>query len=260
MRTAGRMHRTTLGWLAITLLALSSARVATADEETLPDAMTILDRAEAACGDAAKISAIRTIVYQGESEMMGMKGSVTESYARPMKALSVTEYPGLGKMLSGTDGKTVWEDNGPQGVVIHEGHSAELMRHGYAARLSIPWRDVYSGFELEGIAKVKGRDCYKMRLTAEGVLPEYCYFDCDTYRPARVELTLLEPSGQKLPIQITYSDWKQVNDVWYAHRHEIGLNRMTIVLRYSKIEHNVKLKDDLFELPANVKQAAAERR
>ena len=259
MRTAGMTPHNTLGWLAILLLAMASARVATADEDTLPDAMTILDRAEAACGDAAKISAIRTIVYHGESEMMGMKGSVTESYARPMKALSVTEYPGLGKMLSGTDGEIVWEDNGPQGVVIHEGNSAELMRHGYAARLSIPWREVYSGFQLEGVAKVGERDCYKIRLTADGVLPEYCYFDCEAYRPARVELTLLEPSGQKLPIQITYSDWKQVNGVWYAHRHEIGLNRMTIVVRYSKIEHNVKLKDDLFDLPANVKQAATKK-
>ena len=143
---------------------------------------------------------------------------------------------------------------------IHEGNPKILKQHDYASKLMFPFEEVYSSAQTLGVEKIDGIDCYKVELTPKEGRKEICYYDKETLLARRVELILDEPlSGQQLPIQITFGDYRDVNGVKHAFHSRIKVSMMEFEWVYQSIQHNVKIPDSTFALPAEVANKVKEK-
>jgi hypothetical protein len=238
-------------FLFLPALALATAPSLSA-QTVVPDATEICDKAEAAILREVDPDTIKSVRMTATSQVKGMnmKGKVTFTVAKPMLALRETDY-GMMKISDGTDGEVFWEINGPtMPPTVHRGSPRELMRHGYAAALQIPWRKLFDKVELVGEEDVDDHACWKIKMHAEGIAPFVMYYDKQTFLQRKGEFTYVGPDGdQKIHITLWMGDWRETEGVMASYYRKIRLSGMEI-----------ELDEDLFELPAPVVKAVAQSR
>ncbi len=228
--------------------------------QDLPSAESILDKMMVAQTGDRDVSKIETWRYTGRVSfpgMAGLEGRIVEVYGRPLQAYVRTELP-TGAMEDGTDGKVCWERNGIQGVTVHEGISAELLRRGYRSKLLRPWRESWKSARVIEKVEIDGRPHFKLELRPEHGAVDLMWVDAETFLPRRVELiaeALPEQEGVRVTIQIRYDDWKSVDGIRYCHRRHIKIGVVELVQELEKVETDVELADGVFALPADVRAA-----
>jgi hypothetical protein len=234
--------------------AASAAKTAGA----LPPAAEVLDAYVAATGGKAAYEKLQSRVATGSVSVpsMGQPARFTMYQEAPRKMRLVIELPGLGTEERGTDGKIAWSRSNMTGNRILEGaERAQLLRTG-ALRSEIEWRQLYKGAETVGVEDVDGHKAYKVALhTPEGTV-EHRFYDVDSKLLLRTTTVDRSPMGE-VPVDTVTSDYRKVDDLLISHKAVVRAMSMEQVLTLEKIEHNVPIDPERFQVPADVRAAPA---
>lgn len=254
-------------FLALAALAalLAGAAAAVAQEAAAPSAEEILARAIAASGPPERLAAVRTRHLTGAMRIpaMGLSAPLQVWQARPNLTAMELESPELGRISSGCDGQTCWENSSLQGPRLLAGSElAKVLRDAEFDGL-LNWRRFFTKAEAAGADTVDGRAAWKVVLTPTEGGPETWWFDAESGLPAKQSLTLDTPMGH-VPVTSWLSDYRDVNGVKspFLTRQSMMNGLQVIVLAMETLAENVELPADRFALPPEIaalkaKEAAA---
>src|SRR5271155_1179661 len=117
--------------LALALLAASLPLLGA--DAALPSVQTVMDHWIAVTGGRAAWEARHNLVEHATVDFakQGIKGTLTIYEAAPATYLGVTDLPGLGKIMDGSNGEVAWETSALQGPRIKQGAElADALRDG----------------------------------------------------------------------------------------------------------------------------------
>lgn len=251
------------GALALTLAAACGGGGAGAGPTTPPPgpakpaelttAEAVLEASIAAQGGRERIGTLKGLRQTGALVIpqMGMKGAMKLISAPPRSAVTTIELPGLGKIVQGITGEVAWEVNPITGSrVITGGERAQLLRES-TFNADLMWKQLYPKAELAGVVEFAGAPAYKVVLTSPEGDVQTRYFAKDTLLPSGVQMTIDSQMG-KVPVEMTISDWRDVNGIKYAHKLQRKEGPQTVEIVLEKIEHDPPLDPATFALPPEI--------
>jgi len=241
--------------IALLVLGPGAAPILAQPAEKLPAAAAVLDRYVEVTGGAAAYARLNNRKTTGTVEMVGqgLKGTLTTCSARPAKLHSLVEIEGIGTIEKGTDGKVVWEKSVLLGPQIKEGDEKALLLRSAFFDGTVNWRKVFKKAECQAVEAVDGKPCYKLVLTAAEGPAETRYYDKQSGLLVKVAFDLETPMGV-IPVESYFDEYKRVDGVLIPHQIRqvvLGMQETRIVLQ--RVEHNVEMPKDRFELPAEIR-------
>lgn len=248
-----RMRALAVRGTALTLGAwLLAAAVASAQ---LPKGEDVLEKYIKATGGKEAYEKLTNQVMHGKMEIVGaaIKGPVKTYSAIPVKMRVEVELEGIGKIEQGTDGKVVWEKNPLTGNRILMGEERATMLRRATFNSDIHWRKLYKTATCEAEEKLDGKTVYKVVLTPESGKPATHYYDKESGLLVKMMMVMESPMGE-LPSESTISDYKKVDGVLIPHTVRQKVLVQELVISIDKIEHNVKIPEERFAIPEEIKK------
>lgn len=226
----------------------------TTETEPLPKAEDVLDRFVKETGGKEAYEQIKSMVITGELTLaMNMKGKMTVHVVRPNKLASSVDLTGIGEIRTGSDGETVWALDPMQGPRILEGEERETTLEATQISEDANWRERYKKFEVTGVETVKGKPAFKVELTDKHDLTRTAFYDKESGLLVKQQRTTKTPQGE-IPMEIFISDYKKVGDLLLPHTTTMSAMGQEMKTTYEKIELNVEVPAEKFELPKEVKE------
>jgi len=242
---------------AVTFLAVF-VMVQPVRAQTLPKGEDILDKNLEATGGKAAREKCKNRVEKGTIEItsIGIKGEVTIFAAAPNKMYFVTKLEGIGQIEEGCDGKVAWSINPTTGPRIKEGAERDSALRRADLEADANWRKYTKKAECTGEETVDGKPCYKVELTmTDGQTRTHCY-DKSSY-------LLLKSSGAEktangdVNAESVFSDFRKVDGVLLPFKTKQTVISTEIIVTIDKVEHNVEIPENRFDLPGDIKKLAA---
>jgi hypothetical protein len=244
------------GLLLLTLSALGFALPRPVHADGLPKGEDILDKYVAATGGKEAYEKIKNRVLTGTMEISGqLKGKITIYQAAPNKMLTIAELGGIGKIEDGTDGKTVWERNPVTGPRVKTGEEKANALRDATLDGEVQWRKLYKKVACVAEEKIDGKPCYKLELTTPEGKVRTAYYDKQSNLLVKIITTEKSPMGD-ITVEATQSDYKKVDGLLIPHKLNQKAAGQDIVIVIEKVEQNVKLPDNRFDLPDDIKKLA----
>lgn len=232
---------------AVALLVSASAFAQTADE--------IVTKHIAARGGADKLKGIQTLVMENSMSVQGMEIPMTQTIVNGKSFRMEMNIMG-NSMVTVVDGETGWMIRPAmmQGTGEPEDLPAEDLK-GQSASLDpagalFNYKEKGSTVELVGTEKVNGKDAYHLKATNKmGKVSEH-WIDTNTFLETKSKTTVKQ-GGQEMVQEMTYSDFKDVDGIKFAHTMETE-NPMagTMTITMNKLTLNGKVDDSIFKKPA----------
>lgn len=253
------MHHLRNRFLPVAMLAaLVCSIAAAAPNEALPKADVILDKFVEATGGKGAYDKVHTEKWTGTFELVGkgVKGAVTAYRSEPNKSVTVVELEGIGSIQDGTDGETAWTLSSLQGPRIKQGDERAATMREATFRGPAEWRKLYKNAETTGVENVDDQACYKVVLTPNEGKPETRYFDKKSNLLVKLNMQLASPMGE-IPTETVLSDYKEQNGLSAPRKvHQKALGQ-EFLITINRVEYNIDMPKDRFDLPAEIKALAA---
>jgi hypothetical protein len=236
------------GWLL-------AGRPAPADE--LPKADEILDKYVKVTGGKEAYEKVKNRVSQGTVTLapFGVTGKITVYEAAPDKRYVEMELAGVGKVQEGSDGKTAWEKSSIAGARIKQGAEKATALNEGRFNADVYWRQVYKKVACVGEEKVDGKPAYKVELTTADGQVRTVYYDKASGLVVKVLATLQTQMGP-VKTESLVSDYKKVDGVLQPFKLRQKAANQELVITLDKIEQNLKLPANRFDLPDDIKKLA----
>ncbi len=243
---------------ALLLPGAAVAQRPEAPQADLPKAEAIIERHVEATGGRAAYEKLRSRVATAEISMpaMNLKGTVKSYQAPPNRVLTITEIPEVGPTREGCNGEVAWEINAMMGARVKEGAERAFALREATFNSELHWRKLYRKVETVGTDEVDGRPVFKVELTLEEGGPLYHFYDKESGRLVKVATTLPTMMGD-IPIEVIVSDYREVDRVALPHRLVQRILTQEMTITFTKIEHNVEIPADTFDLPEQVRELLA---
>jgi hypothetical protein len=219
-----------------------------------PTAESILEDSIAASGGRAAREAVTSMRATGTMKIakLGVGGRVEMIMKAPDLARVTIEIDGLGRMESGSDGKTVWERNAMTGARVLEGNERERARRSGMVQADLLWRDLYKKVELVGEVEFEGRPAYKLEMTTTLGDVETAYYDRETkFQLGKEEISKTQMG--EFPTRSVFFDYKTYGDIKMSSRMIQSAQGVDSEFILEKIELNPTLAADAFALPPEIK-------
>ncbi len=187
-----------------------------------------------------KVKAIKSYIRVSElsSEQIPFALSSTDYFWDGVKEASKMEMPGMVLQKSyydGVSGYTFSMQNGREDLKAEE-VAAKQKASGLIAELNYKAKGM--NYELKGIETIDGQDCYVL-YTTDGQAENYDYFTTNSFM--KVRSTNLRKAGDELvETTTTFSDFKLVNGMMFAHSFSMSVGKMTLNGIVKTIEVNPK--------------------
>jgi hypothetical protein len=223
----------------------------------LPKGGDLMDKYVTATGGKAAYEKVKNRVVKGTLDLAAnnIEGPVTIYTAAPNKTYRQIELTGVGKFEEGTDGQIVWEKNPITGVRIKKGKERAAALRSATFNDEIQWQKQYKKLECVGEEMVDGKACYKVEATTQEERPRTIFFDKNTGLIAKAIAHPITQQGE-ITAEVFYSDYKKVDGILIPHRIRQKAAGQEIEITLEKIEHNVKLPENRFDPPEEVKKLA----
>jgi len=239
------------------LFLIAAYAAAAAD---LPSGESLLQKYIDRSGGADAYAKAKNMGMSGTVQMpaQNISGSV-EIYEEGEKSYTSMDFPGIGKIEEGYDGKYGWQNSVLQGPRLLEGD--ELTSAKRAAQLSMltSWRDVYKSAETAGSEDIDGKAAWKVTMTPKDGKPETFYFDKDSGMLVRISAVFSTALGE-ISTDSSMADFRMVEGIltpFVMTEKAMGQN---IVLKFSRIGYNVTIPPGKFDLPDAVKALVAKKK
>ena len=187
-----------------------------------------------------KVKAVKSYVRVSElsSEQIPFALSSTDYFWEGVKEASKMEMPGMVLQKSyfdGVSGYTFSMQGGREALKAEE-VAAKQKASGLIPELNYKAKGM--NYELKGIETIDGQDCYVL-YTSDGQAENYDYFTTTTFM--KVRSTNLRKAGDELvETTTTFSDFKAVNGLMFAHSFRMSVGKMTLNGVVKTIEVNPK--------------------
>jgi hypothetical protein len=226
----------------------------------LPSADKLLQLSLERSGGAQAIAKAKNAVMTGTVEMAGhnITGPV-ELYQEGSKSYTVITVPGIGKMEEGFDGETAWDMNALQGARIKDGEEKANIERSSKISVLSSWRDYYKQAKTVGSEDVGGKPAWKVEMTPKEGKPEVFYFDKDTMLLVRTTAIVATPLGE-IPVEAMMGDYRVVDGIKTPFTMTEKAMSQVMVMKFDKVQYNVPIAADRFDLPPAVKALVAKRK
>jgi hypothetical protein len=256
-------RRRTLLTLVLSLAALPLVAAETAppappavEAPKLPAGDTIVDRSFDATG-GEKHGGVRTRLIRGTLSLpgMGITGPITVWQKEPNLIHTQADVEGIGSIVTGYDGKVMWQQDPMTGPRIIEGvERATQLRSAEIDPRS--WRKFYSSAETVAVEDVAGKPAYKVVLTPQEGTPVTNWFDVESGLLVKAELVAETHMGT-IPMVTWYEDYEEADGVLsprLVRQEAMGIEQR---FTFEVFETNVELPADRFDLPPDIAALAA---
>jgi len=240
-------------FLTLATVFINWPGILSADEKKLPDAEVILDRFVEATGGLEAYNRIKNRVTESifEIPQMGIRATITSCHSKPNMIYVKMASDKLGTVESGSNGDVAWEKSMMMGPKIKEGDErADALRDALFDPQAY-WRHVYRKVECVGIETIEGKLCYKVVMTPKIGNPQTFYFDKESNFLIRAEWIAKLQMGT-IPVEVLVSDYKEVDGILIPHMAKVKIMGQERLMTTTRVEHNVKLPEDLFKLPEEI--------
>ena len=224
--------------------------------QQLPSAKEVLNRFVEVTGGIEAYRAIRTMRGEGTISIpqAGINGKIKVIQKHPDRSLAKITLPGFGDQLQGYDGKTAWEMSTMEGGRIIEGDEADQLKHDADYRRIYEPERFYKEMKCTGIEKVGEARCHVVRLVKQNGLEQTDYYDVESGLHVKSIIDTVTKMGN-LKIETRIQEYKDVDGIKTAHKVEQILpNGMSVIVTMDKIEYNVELPEDAFDLPPEIQE------
>lgn len=194
-----------------------------------------------AVGGKDKLQNIKTVLTSADVTIEGapFKPKATIKAMAPNKESMEMVIEGMGTIMKQKfDGATGYrEQQGMKVPMTEDEISGKNSEKGLYPELYV----AMANMELESIAKVEGKDAYKIKVT-KGTEVSSRYYDVETGYLVRTESTS-EQQGQSVTTVIDYSDYKDVNGVMTPYTQKITAGPQIITLMSTDVKFNEGVTD-----------------
>lgn len=185
----------------------------------------------------------------------GISGTVTMVMSGNAHA-TVLDMGDFGRIATGYDGTHAWIDSDLDAPRVLAGREAALAR---AQSPRVYFEDPLAFYEtVEPVGKdsVRGRQCYRVRLTPKGGGPVVTtWFDAETGRPLKEEQPMLA-NGHEMPggSEIAYSGWERSGPIDFPTRISLKNNfQGTLRITIDSVELDANVEPAEVAMPAHIK-------
>lgn len=242
----------------LTVFALAVSVAAAAD---MPSGESLLQRYIEKSGGEEAYAKAKTMAMTGTVTIAGanITGAVS-IYEQGEKSYMAIDIAAVGKIESGYDGDTAWENSVLQGARILEGEEKIEAKRGAALSSTvIAWRDVYKEANTTGSEDVNGKPAWKVEMIAKEGRPETFFFDKDSGLLVRTTATRSTPLGD-IPSDTALSDYRPVDGILTPFTITENAMNQSMVLHFNNVSYNVSLPKNRFDLPDAVKALLSKKK
>ncbi len=160
---------------------------------------------------------------------------------------------GYGDFRQGFHGDLAWSHDPINGPAILSGAMKDQLRRGSRLFTPLHFMTDYASATAAGEEMVGEVDCNIFIFHTKTDTEEKYWISKDASRVIQVTLTADSPMG-KIPMSMQLTDYKQVEQIWYAHTMDIqqGTQKMQMIIQ--DVQHDVEPKEDELTIPAQVQE------
>jgi zinc protease len=247
MRTTGRLL--TIVGLLLGLVQAASAQ--TADE--------IIEKHLAAIGGRAALEKLKSRSTVGTVTLSTPLGDISgpveimnEAPNKTRTAMTL-EVPTIGQIVIDQrfDGQNGYVIDSLQGNRDITGDQLEAMKNGSFPTPFLNHKTMGGTVELAGKEKAGERDAFVLIVKRQSGPPLRAYIDAESYLPIKTVVKINVPQlGREIEQTSEFSDYREVDGVKIPFEVRNVSSVQTLVVKITKVEHNVHLDESLFSKPA----------
>ncbi len=232
----------------------------TAPAERLPDARDLHAKYIKSLGGEATIMGLKTAASKAKIEVPAQQMTATLVLYQTDNAMySATDIAGFGQVEAGLADGIAWQKNSMTGPQIMEGPERDefLRENDLHAALHVDKH--YTKMETTGVADVEGKKCYKVEFTPLAGEKEVRYYEDESGLVVRVD-TIKEMQGNKFPVTMTISDYRDVDGFKAPFKMSQTMMQMSSTITFESIAYNKDVPAEKLKLPADVKALADKKK
>jgi hypothetical protein len=213
-----------------------------------PTADQLFEKFVQADGGVAAIEKITSRVQKGTIEFGGKSFPIDVYSKDPERRISFTHMP-EGDNITAFDGQQGWL--GAPGRPVREMHGPDLDGAGIDAdlHLALHLKQMFSDVKVEQPEKIGDHEAYQVVGRREGKPPLRLFFDEQSGLLVRLVRYGETPLG-RLPTQIDYEDYRDVNGVKVPFRWTLARANGRFTIQATDVKQNVPVDDAKFGRPA----------
>lgn len=238
--------------LALAALMIGTTQTVVADD--LPKVAELLEGYVKATGGKDAHLKIKNRVMHGTLKVpaAGIEGKISIYAEAPDKIYTKSEFPGMGVTEEGYDGEVAWSNSVMMGATVKKGDEAKMAERSAIFHSDVHWKKIYKSGKVLGVEEIDGKSAYKVELTPKEGKPETHYYDKETGLLLRSD-TMVPTQMGEMQIQTLVSDYQTFDGVKMPTKLTQKVGPQEVKMEFTKIEQNVDMPKDRFELPAAVK-------
>lgn len=118
------------------------------------------------------------------------------------------------------------------------------------------WKELYLSAVLAGEEVLDGAPCHKIVMVPKEGKPETRFYDKKTGLMRRMDVVAKSPMGE-VPAETWLEDYKEVGGILSPHKLRQKVLGQEFATTIQKVEYNVDIPKEKFELPDDVKALLA---
>ena len=208
-----------------------------------------------ACGGKAAFDKIKSRLTTSitENQETKEKTEITYYQAKPVKLYAIYTSASIGKLISGTDGKTVWEISSLNGPKIKQGPEKEVLLRECIMDKYVNWGKIFSKITTDTAANAADKFYNIVTGTIEGGQTQKLFFDKKTHYLTKIDMSF-DTGDKKMPVEVFIGDYRKTDAVMLPYRTQVHFANTLKITTISQIINNTKLKKNQFDLPAEIKK------
>lgn len=193
-----------------------------------------------------KLGKIKSLKKEMEFRTQQMPGpiKITDFFQAPNSDASNFEMMGMVVQHTYYNGKTGGSKSMQGGNDTLSAEELEAKKKSIGLVPEMNYKATGMTYELKGIENQNGTDYYVL-LTTDGQKQQYDYYDVNTFMKAKTT-TIETEDGQTMEQTMSYSDYKEVNGVMFAHALNMMMGEMGFSGTVTAIEVNGKIDPKTF--------------
>lgn len=236
------------------LTAAMFASASTLSAQTLPSASDVLAKHVAAVGGRDALAKITSITQQAQMELpsMGLTADAEVAMSAPNRMSTKLTIPGIGEIVTGTDGQVAWSVNPMQGprLLADKELTQTLEQADFYGNLLFE-TDRYSSMSNEGVVDFGGEKAYKLKMVRKGSGNEsWQYFSVASGLQIGVESSTVTEMGT-IQSSTVISGYKDFGGLKFPTRTEASMGPQTMIMTVKDVRMN-NAAGDAFAVPAAV--------
>jgi hypothetical protein len=225
-------------------------------EDGPPQAEALIRKMIDATGGKAVYAKLQSRFTSGKMSMpkMGIEMSQTSWAQRPNKSYVLMESPALGKIESGCDGSTVWDNSSMAGPSVKKGaERAVLLRE--ADFDNWPnWKKYYKSATTAGADTVAGQATWKVEMVPLEGSPETMWMDQATGLVLKTSMKIQTEMGE-VPVDVFMEDYREACGMKLPFRtRQVVMGGMQeMVVTTDSVACDPVVPEGRFALPAEIR-------